>query len=231
MLICNTKTDEFFKHIMNSVKQKNLSQTEIPVWYNVNTIVNRPSGRCMELLTEFVDFESEKWTEVAGADSFACCESDCNLFAKFLMMSLLFLPEPKITAEFYAQHLGVSRTSFFSHLKNVSVEHPFEILSEIRICISKKLLAYSERTVNEIANDVGKENTGYFSTYFKNKTGMTPLAFRKSWQSGDCCANTDNLGVFRIRMTDGSVWKVNIERFAEMLSRRRDNYLELVREL
>jgi len=46
---------------------------------------------------------------------------------------------------------------------------------------AKRLLAYTEMDVKEIADSLGYENYPYFSRLFKKSAGMTPLAFRSKY--------------------------------------------------
>jgi AraC-like DNA-binding protein len=52
----------------------------------------------------------------------------------------------------------------------------------IRATKAKELLKYSDQTILEISHLVGIDNVSYFINLFKDRTGLTPLSFRKSWQ-------------------------------------------------
>ena len=190
--------------------------------------------REMQLVCEFVDMAD---SGAAASDSSYRCpvqrtvEDDVLLFARFLIAAMLYISEPKIKSGFFADRLGVSRTVFFSHLKNVTPIRPFVILAGLRICIAKRLLVQTERNVNEIAVDVGKENADYFSIFFKNHTGMTPMEYRRKWRSGVIDSESEKLGILEISMLDGLVCNVNVARFAERLPYRKECYLELMRGL
>lgn len=235
-LICTVK--HFYWHFtgneMKKEVQKDYRHAGVPLWYRARLHCENLGSREMQLLGEFVEIEED----VNPFNESRCTNfehrkigTDEILFAKFLIAAMLFVSEPKMKSGNYAELLGVSRTSFFSHLKNASMEHPFDILTKLRICISKQLLAKTGRKVNEIAIDVGKENTGYFSLFFKRQTGETPLEFRKRCQSEASGLEREQLGVLEILMSDGRVWNVNIDRFAERLPVRKGSYLELIRGL
>lgn len=57
---------------------------------------------------------------------------------------------------------------------------PIEYLINFRINIAKSLLRYTNKSVKEIAYEVGIEDTPYFNRLFKRKTEMTPLEYRKN---------------------------------------------------
>lgn len=60
----------------------------------------------------------------------------------------------------------------------------------IRQCLHKRLVAeakhqliLSERTIKEIATELGFEDHSYFSRFFKKMTGHTPEAYQKKAQA------------------------------------------------
>ena len=54
-----------------------------------------------------------------------------------------------------------------------------EYLTDIRIEESKVLLSTTNYSMSQIASIVGFSTQAYFSKQFKQKLGMTPLAYRK----------------------------------------------------
>lgn len=48
-----------------------------------------------------------------------------------------------------------------------------------KISYSKDLLRYSDKSIKEIAVEIGLENFAYFSRLFKKRTGLTPSQYRK----------------------------------------------------
>ena len=54
-----------------------------------------------------------------------------------------------------------------------------EYIAEEKIHMACELLEQTDLLVGEIGEMVGYVNFSSFSTFFKNKTGMTPVAWRK----------------------------------------------------
>ena len=50
-----------------------------------------------------------------------------------------------------------------------------------RITIAKEMLRFSNKSVDEIANDCGISDSNYFSRTFKKIEGITPKEYRKIW--------------------------------------------------
>lgn len=56
---------------------------------------------------------------------------------------------------------------------------PLQYLNKIRIEKAKELLLYSDEKIGKIGQLVGIENTNHFIRLFKEKTGVTPLVYRR----------------------------------------------------
>lgn len=75
---------------------------------------------------------------------------------------------------------GCSR-SYFSHTFKKETGKGFrEYLTDVRLENARRLLALSELNVTEIAFSIGLLNSNYFSNLFKERYGVSPLAYRKS---------------------------------------------------
>jgi len=114
---------------------------------------------------------------------------DCNglsmnnpshtLFVKF--RKLLEENYDKIhTVGEYADLLNVSRKTLTNSTSVVSHQTPLQIINERLSLEAKRLLAYSDKNVNEIGFKLGFEDPSYFVKFFKRPTKMLPGDFRKA---------------------------------------------------
>ncbi len=55
----------------------------------------------------------------------------------------------------------------------------FSYLKELRLLRGRQLLLQTDRTVTEIAGEVGWENPSKFSSAFKSRYKIAPLTYRK----------------------------------------------------
>jgi two-component system response regulator YesN len=55
-------------------------------------------------------------------------------------------------------------------------------INELKIVKAKKLIADGNLPIKDIATELGFTSSGYFSRFFKGKTGMTPQAFRENME-------------------------------------------------
>ena len=58
---------------------------------------------------------------------------------------------------------------------------PTEYMIYLRLTWAKELLRNTQKSIGEIAAEVGIENLGYFTRMFKQQEGMTPRDYSKLW--------------------------------------------------
>ena len=88
-----------------------------------------------------------------------------------------------LTLEYFSDKLKVSKFHFAREFKKYTGFSPGEYIINTRVNSAKQLLQHSDFPVAEIAGAVGFNNTCHFINTFKQKTGMTPLKFKKQYQS------------------------------------------------
>jgi AraC family transcriptional activator of pobA len=86
--------------------------------------------------------------------------------------------------EDYAGQLGVSITRLRSACLHVAQMSPLKILRRRLILEAKRLLLYSNMTINEAAYCLGFDDPAYFSRVFRQHTGLSPRAFRTQNSGG-----------------------------------------------
>lgn len=84
-----------------------------------------------------------------------------------------------ISVKDVADTVCISESYFKSIFKKNSGYSYSEYLTSVRIDHAKKLLITTEKSVTEIAMDVGYQNPNSFSSLFKRETGLTPTQYKK----------------------------------------------------
>ena len=80
---------------------------------------------------------------------------------------------------------GMSRATFFRSFINYYGMPPLEYLIQLRIKRRMQLLAESTLSCSEIALRCGFSNSSYFALHFRRQTGITPSAYRRTWQNAE----------------------------------------------
>jgi AraC-like DNA-binding protein len=88
----------------------------------------------------------------------------------------------RLTVTEAARVLGFSTDHFIRLVKQETGRTPKTIILEMRINEAKNLLIRTLLNVSEIAYELGYEDVFSFSQQFKAKTGVSPSAFRKSFE-------------------------------------------------
>lgn len=77
----------------------------------------------------------------------------------------------------FARHLGMSRTSYYHRMKELTGLSPVEFIKQIRIKKALRLLKNDQLSITEVAYEVGFSDPKYFSRCFKAEMGMAPSAY------------------------------------------------------
>ncbi len=85
-----------------------------------------------------------------------------------------------ITRNDIAQNISISEDYLTFCFRQEFGKTPVSYLQHYRINQAKNLLSDTERSITDIAHDVGFSDPGYFSRVFQHITGMTPNQFRKN---------------------------------------------------
>ena len=79
-----------------------------------------------------------------------------------------------------AARVGYSETYFSKKFKKTFGCTPSDYIAELRLRYAKLWLEEGTASVAEIAAALGFTDAGYFSNFFKAKTGLSPICYRKS---------------------------------------------------
>lgn len=72
----------------------------------------------------------------------------------------------------------VSRSTLYGKFKELTGQSLGNYILDRKLNRAKEMLLSTNMTINEISDALGFTTQRYFSTFFKDKTGMTPTAFR-----------------------------------------------------
>lgn len=90
------------------------------------------------------------------------------------------LSDPGLDQQFICHEMGVSRALLYNKMKAITGAGTKEYIIKIRIEKAKSLVENTSLTIAEISEMTGFASQSYFSTAFKNYTGMTPSQFKQN---------------------------------------------------
>lgn len=125
------------------------------------------------LLCLFYSLQTNANYQIVGQDSAA------NIITQNFNKLLLENISNEQGLLFYANNLSITVDYLNKCVKKVYGKTAKQYLDEMFLLEAKVLLKQSNLPIAQIANQFGKHNASDFSRFFKQKTGMTPLDYRK----------------------------------------------------
>ncbi len=86
------------------------------------------------------------------------------------------------SVERIGEEIGLSRVQLYRKVKALTGQTPVELLRKARLERSRRLIEKTEKSVSEIAYEVGFTSPSYFNKCFKDEFGISPGAMREKTQ-------------------------------------------------
>lgn len=102
---------------------------------------------------------------------------DVQLLEKIHQLIAQNIQNAEFNIDTMAEELGFSRSAFFKKLKSMTGLAPVDLIKEIRLNKSLKLLTSTDLSISEIAFEVGFSDAGYYGKCFRKKFRMTPTEY------------------------------------------------------
>ena len=113
-------------------------------------------------------------TKTAGKTSDSPASEDMNLAERFRDIVLENISAPELSVEMISEKMGMSRTQLYRKVKALTGSTPVEIIRITRLKKAERMLATTDKTISEVAYDVGFSSQSYFTKCFKEYFGRTP---------------------------------------------------------
>jgi AraC-like DNA-binding protein len=116
---------------------------------------------------------------------------------KLLNAIMLYLEEnltnPQLSVEDLSKHVGMSRSSFYNKILEVTGKTPVEFIRSVKLDKAAVLLEKSDMNVAQIGYSVGFSTPHYFAKSFKARFGILPSEFMNSKRKKKNTENTEGL--------------------------------------
>jgi AraC-like DNA-binding protein len=111
----------------------------------------------------------------------AISEEKFNLIRQYnLLVEIHFRQQHQV--QFYAALLNKSPKTISNYFALYSKKTPLQVITERLITEAKRLFYYTDKSVKEIAAELGFDEVAHFSKFFKNNTSQNPSELRKAVQ-------------------------------------------------
>lgn len=123
-------------------------------------------------------YASSFFTAISEDQTFSAADEQFVLkLNKFIRENL---SNTMLGVDMITEHMGVSRTTLFNKMNSLIGVSTNKYIRRIRIETAKEMLSKTSKPVGTIADETGFSESQYFSTVFKQETGMTPSQFKES---------------------------------------------------
>ena len=102
-----------------------------------------------------------------------------ELLGRFIQLIIRYYKENR-TLEFYAEKLFISTKYLSDIIKRTSGRTAHDWIDKYIILEAKIFLRSTNKTIQEISNELNFPNNSFFAKYFKKHVGMTPKEYRQS---------------------------------------------------
>ena len=108
-----------------------------------------------------------------------------NEFATRLMATVdSEMGNSDLSVDDLAEKMSMGRSKFYRKCKAATGLSPVEFLRDMRLKSARHLLVSSDKTVSEIAYEVGFSTPAYFTKCYREVYGETPTALRERAKGG-----------------------------------------------
>lgn len=107
-------------------------------------------------------------------------KSERKFLLEFELLIEKNIKDSTLSVEKLSQELGMSRVQLFRKISALTNKNVTDYIADYKLLKAKALLKESDKTIAEIAYEIGFNNASYFTTFFKQKTSETPSQFRNS---------------------------------------------------
>lgn len=109
----------------------------------------------------------------------ASLDVENEFYARFLEIVSSEMGNPELNVDNLASRMGLGRSQFYRKIKALTNYTPVELLRNLRLKRSRDLLTTTQKSISEIAYEVGFSTPAYFTRCYKEAYGETPSELRE----------------------------------------------------
>lgn len=104
---------------------------------------------------------------------------ESEFYNKFVSLIMEEMGNMNLNVDTLAEKMGMGRSQFYRKIKALTGLSPVEVLRDLRLNRARDLLLSTEKTVSEIAYEVGFSTPAYFTKCYREVFSETPTALRE----------------------------------------------------
>lgn len=103
---------------------------------------------------------------------------DSEFYRRFLEIFQAEMGRPELSVDAVAAQMGMERSQFYRKIKALTNYAPVELMRRLRLQQGHALLLSSDKTIGEIAYEIGFSSPAYFTKCYRDAYGVTPTQAR-----------------------------------------------------
>lgn len=116
----------------------------------------------------------------AAAESLPTDDIDNEFYNRFLEILKEEMGNPELNVDKIASQMGLERSQFYRKIKSLTNYAPVELIRRLRLQRGRELLISTDRTISEIAYEIGFSTPAYFTKCYRDAYGETPSQVRNN---------------------------------------------------
>ncbi len=114
----------------------------------------------------------------ADTQSPPVADIDNDFYTRFVSLTNAEMGNPDLNIDSLASALGLGRSQFYRKIKALTNYSPVELLRKMRLTKAREMLSSTDKTISEIAYEVGFSAPAYFTRVFRETYGESPSELR-----------------------------------------------------
>jgi CheY-like chemotaxis protein len=145
-----------------------------------NLILNRKRVKDIMMGDNFIPTDKEKSRKQDQRPgktpdlNVANVDPDNEFYARFLKIFYDEISNPDINIDGIASQMGLGHSQFYRKIKALTNYTPVELIRQLRLKQARKLLTSTQKSISEIAYEVGFSSPAYFTKCYRTAFGETP---------------------------------------------------------
>ena len=103
---------------------------------------------------------------------------DSEFYRRFLEIFQAEMGRPELSVDTVAAQMGMERSQFYRKIKALTNYAPVELMRRLRLQQGHALLLPTDKTIAEIAYEIGFSSPAYFTKCYRDAYGVTPTQAR-----------------------------------------------------
>jgi len=160
--------------------------------------------------------EGEPDTETDGSNvRDYLTESDILQLNRFVGLLSEHVCDPTFKVDQYAAKMCMDRSTLYVHLKMTTGMSALQIITGVRIMMSKVLLVVTDKGLSEISSMVGYSDATTLCAKFKAETAMTPNQYRVGWRKGRIEESNVSAGIYFLELCNGNRLEIDVRKMVD----------------